>query len=327
MKHEGYKKKVIVCISIMFCIVTFSLIYLKYINNIECPSIELGVYINLPIEQREILVSETEVQSELEHRLMKYAKYEKVKKRGIENGDIVTIIFNNMIDNSEVENDIRIGDKEISAEFDKVILGMTRNETKEVKIESINYKVKIKEIEQVIFPKLSNQFVKEYLGYDSLVKYKKQLEREIFQIKKELEKEEAKSKLISLVVENSQIHDDLNEKIEKQFQELKKSYETYARVNKLSYEDVLRQYDTSEKKMWEHVEENIKQDIVTDAIIRKEHINFDEAQFHKLEMDYVTEYGYNTIEEFIMDCGKEYLEKEVKREYIKDFLYDNAEIS
>lgn len=203
---------------------------------------------------------------------------------------------------------------------------MFKNDTKNVDIDNILYMVKIQGVKEIELPKLSKRFVKEQLGYDSLSLYKKKLKQEIFDIKYEMQKDDIKSKLISLVVSNTKIEKDINEQVENQFKELRDSYEAYAKVSGISYEELLNQYDTSEEKMRQHVVDTIKQDIVVDAIMDKEHINLDKNQLNKLEIDYVSEYGYSNIEEFIEDCGEDYLIKEVKRGYIKDFLYENAEI-
>lgn len=326
MMSKVRKKNIIFCIIICVLILILLCKIFMGSSTSKCYSIELGEYLNLPVIQGEVVVSEEDIQEELEHRLMKYAKYKSVEKREILKGDVVSIILVNLDDNSKVNSEIRIGDKEINAEFDDQILGMSKSDTKNVEINNIKYRVIIQEIKEIDFPRLSKKFVKEQLGCNSLSSYKKKLKEEIFDIKSEMQKDDVKSKLINLVVSDSKIKKDINEQVESQYKELRDSYEAYAKINGITYDDVLKQYETNEEKMRQHIEENIKQDIVVDAIFNKEHISLDKNQFNKLEMDYVSEYGYSSIEEFIEDCGEDYLKKEVKREYVKDFLYENAEI-
>lgn len=78
--------------------------------------------------------------------------------------------------------------------------------------------------------------------------------------------------------------------------------------------------------MRQQVIQNIKKDIVADAIIQAEHINYSKSEYKDLELEFISAYGYDEIDEFISDCGEDYLESEVNKEIVKDFLYENAVI-
>lgn len=107
------KKYVIFGIIICMILAFLSSKVLTRHRTSECYTIQLGEYLNLPVVQREVVVSEEDIQEELEHRLMKYAKLKSVEKRGIIKGDVVSIILVNLDDNSKVDSEIRIGDKDI----------------------------------------------------------------------------------------------------------------------------------------------------------------------------------------------------------------------
>ena len=79
--------------------------------------------------------------------------------------------------------------------------------------------------------------------------------------------------------------------------------------------------------MKKQVIQNIKENTVSDIIIKSEGLECSKKKYEKLEMDYVSQYGYDTIAEFISDNGKDYLESEVNKEIVKDYLYAHAIIS
>lgn len=325
MKHISWRS-IVVMISVTFCIISIFLLH-QHITTEESRDtidVDLGQYLNLLVEQKDIIVTKKDIQNELEYRLMGYVKYKDVENVKIKNGDVVTVSLSNPLDKSQLSYVMRIGENEISSQIDEVVLDMYKDETKNVEVGNISYILKVERIQHVIYPELSEQFVKEHLRCDSLSKYKKQLKEEIYQIKLELELEGVKNNLLNMVVEDSKIYGCTQERIIERFDELKKSYESYAKLYNLSYDEVLSQYETDEKQMKQHVIQNIKQEIVVDAIMKKEHMDINKTKYQNLEMNYIAEYGYDSIEKFIEDCGQEYLESEVNKNIVKEFLYKNA---
>lgn len=189
-----------------------------------------------------------------------------------------------------------------------------------------NYEMKVIKIQNVIFPKLENSFVKKEFGVSSTKKYMEKLKRNIYNTKYNMEVERVKGELMNIVINNSSITCSEKE-MEEQFKELKQSYEKYAELYGMSYIETLEKFGTNDKKMKKQVIQNIKENTVSDIIIKSEGLECSKKKYEKLEMDYVSQYGYDTIAEFISDNGKDYLESEVNKEIVKDYLYAHAIIS
>lgn len=337
------KKRKFILLLVIF---TFGVIF--YFSNMYIskektyPYVELGQYIGLEQEQQDIIVTKQEYQEELEYRLMKYAEVKLVKDREIEEGDLVTISLENVKDkNSRGEEnktsyEMRVGDNEINYCLDENLIGMNLNESKILNIKDTesdnetlsvgNYKIEVNKIEEFCLPKLNDEFVKNQFNANNVTEYKEVLNKEIYLIKLEMEINKIKENLLDKVIANSKITGYSTNNFNEQYLELTDSYKAYAELNNLNYNDVLKIFDTNDEKLKELVINNIYEDMIIDSIISKEKLYFSNYEYKELEMDYISQYGYKDIDDFIHDCGKRYLEREVNKNIVLDFLYKNAKI-
>lgn len=339
------KKNIIVLLFILIILISGLIFFFSNKRDNyqkECKYVDLGRYIGLEIEQKEINVTEEEYQEELEYRLMKFADVKLVKDRGIKDGDLVTIRFKQENKNSleKAENTIyemRVGDNEIDQRLDESLIGMSVNELKRLTISNNEgdntalkagkYSMIVDKIEEFQLPNLTDEFVQKNFNIHSIENYKNVLYEEIYQIKLKMEINNVKDNLLNMVIDNSKITGYSTKSYNEQFLELTDAYKAYAKINNLSYNDVLNLYDMSEEKMKKNILNNIYEDIVIDAIIQKEKLQFTNQEYKELELDYILEFGYNDIDSFIRDCGKRYLEREVNKQIVLDFLYDNSIIN
>lgn len=333
--------KIILLIILITLILIFFFGNKRYNNQIEYKYVNLGRYIGLEIEQKEIIVTVEEYKSELEYRLMKFADVKLVKDRGIKDGDLVTITLKeeneNSLEKAEKIYEMRIGDNEIDQRLDENLLSMDIHELKRLTIcnnegdnttlKAGKYSMIVDKIEEFKLPKLTDEFVQKNFNIISVENYKKVLYDEIYQLKLKMEINNVKQNLLSMVIENSKITGYSLKSYNEQFLEITNAYKAYAKTYNLSYKDVLNLYDMSEEKIKNNVLYNIFEDIVIDAIIQKEKLRFTKQEYEKLELDYILDFGYNDIDSFIRDCGERYLEREVNKQIVLDFLYNNAIIN
>ena len=216
-------------------------------NNNETKAV-LGKYNNLEVYQEKIIVEESVLQAELKHILIKYATFKETKSEKIKNGDIVTVEFVKTGEGESENREIYVGQNEVSKEIDEGLLGMKINEKKNVTMYDENYEMKVIKIQNVIFPKLENSFVKKEFGVSSTKKYMEKLKRNIYNTKYNMEVERVKGELMNIVINNSSITCSEKE-MEEQFKELKQSYEKYAELYGMSYIETLEKFGTNDKKM------------------------------------------------------------------------------
>jgi FKBP-type peptidyl-prolyl cis-trans isomerase (trigger factor) len=86
----------------------------------------------------------------------------------------------------------------------------------------------------------------------------------------------------------------------------------------------LKSNGTSEEDLREYATEKVKEELIIDNIMEQENLEPTDPERIKLENDYVSDYGYSDVNSFIKDCGRDYLNDEIDRKIVLDFIYKNA---
>jgi len=185
--------------------------YLKYINITqstlkECPRYEdLIKEINIESKELEVKVSEQEVQKYVDNVVESYSKLKKLKDRKIvKKGDFVKIKFKTFYKGklvSDMDNEVvKVGAGKYDKNLEKVLEGLRvgnkyvkqltvpQNDiNSEMAGKKVKIKIWIKSINRYLIPELTDKFVQEKLGYNSVKELYKE-KREIAENEKKLVK-------------------------------------------------------------------------------------------------------------------------------------------
>ncbi len=144
------------------------------------PEFELGEYKGLEIEKVDILVTDEEIQTELEELQKNMAVLQSVSDRGIQEGDVVIVDFQGYNDDKPIpqvkseNSSVDVGSGAMGKEFEDNLLGMKKDEeaTHEVdfpdthpnpvlKGKKVEFHITVKDIKERILAELNDEFAKD----------------------------------------------------------------------------------------------------------------------------------------------------------------------
>jgi trigger factor len=144
------------------------------------PEVTLGQYKGLEVEKVEVLVTDEEVQLELEEKRKTMAALRSAGERPIQNGDVVIVDFQGFHDGAampQVKNEnytVDVGSGEMGVEFEAKLVGMHKDDegTHEVdfpeahpnpilKGKKVEFRIKVKDIKERVLAELDDEFAKD----------------------------------------------------------------------------------------------------------------------------------------------------------------------
>ena len=309
----------------------------KFIFVLE-PKVKLGKYTNLGIKKEKAEVTKEEVKTRIDALLNEYAEVV-VKDGPVSDGDIAIINFTGYKDGQEFEGgkaenySLTIGSKTFIPGFEEAIIGMKRNEEKdidltfpedymseELKGQKVTFKVKVNEIKNRVVPKIGKEFFEDLAmeGVNSKEELEKEITHEIEHQKEHEQEHIYEEKCLDKAASNMEVEicdelvDDEVEHMYKEFIDRMKmqgiTEEMYYQYTKSKKEDITNQMKADALK-------RLKYRYLLKTIITEEKINITdkEAKTKIKEMAKT----YKTDEETIL--------KEVSLENIKfDMMYQKA---
>ncbi len=159
------------------------------------PEVKLGAYKNLKVKKETAKVTEEEVEKEIENIRNKYAEIVVKEEGKLEKGNTAVIDFEGFVDGKALEGGngtdypLEIGSNTFIPGFEDGLVGMSINETKELKLKfpenytdelknkDVLFKVTLKAIKERILPDLNKELFED-LGYKD-IKDEKELKEEV----------------------------------------------------------------------------------------------------------------------------------------------------
>ncbi|MGW8194926.1 MAG: trigger factor [Desulforhopalus sp.] len=144
------------------------------------PEFELGEYKGLEVEKDEILVTDEEIQLELEAMQKNMAPLRSVKDRAVEKGDVVVVDFQGYHNGNampQVKNDnysVDVGSGNMGVEFEEKLVGMSIGEEGSHEVDfpethpnpmlkgkKVEFRVKVKDIKERVLADIDDEFAKD----------------------------------------------------------------------------------------------------------------------------------------------------------------------
>lgn len=144
------------------------------------PSFELGQYKGIEIEQAEAVVTDEEIDTELEAIRRRMAPLQSVEERPIESGDLAVVDFQgyhngNAIKQVVGENySIEVGSGQYGKEFEEKLLGLKKGEQASQETDfpanfanpilagkKVEFRINVKDVKERVLPELNDEFARE----------------------------------------------------------------------------------------------------------------------------------------------------------------------
>jgi trigger factor len=152
-----------------------------YVANVDVrPTFDLGEYKGLEIEKADVLVTDEEVQLDLDSLQKEMAVLRSVEDRAVQEGDVVIVDFQGYHKGNamkQVKNDdytVDVGSGRMGSEFEEKLVGMKNGEEASHEVDfpeahpnpilqgkTVEFKVKVKDVKERVLAELNDDFAQE----------------------------------------------------------------------------------------------------------------------------------------------------------------------
>ncbi len=303
--------------------------------------ITLGDYKDLKGEKTIMTVSDEDVDDEITSEL---TTQKEVKNRAIKKGDTVTIDYVGKIDGKEFENgsekdaELVVGDYEYLEDLENGLVGAKKGETKTIPVtfpkdygdknlngKKAEFSVTIKKICEDQVAKLTEDYVKQKLNYNSIKEYKAAVRKELEETNEQEAVAALQDDLLTKIAESSKLNkcpDDLYKQFEKSANE---DIANDAELFCMSTEDYKKEYypgDEFEK----YVKGLVLRQFIYQAIAEKENITLTDEEYKSMIQDLIDD-DLKTEQEVIDYYGESDLKEEFLKQKVLDFVSDHAKVT
>ena len=186
------------------------------------PDVELGQYKGVEVQKAAALVTDDDVEKEIEKVLDKNARLISIEDRPVASGDTAIIDFVGFIDDVPFEGgkgtdySLVIGSGSFIPGFEEQLIGMAAGEEKDVTVsfpegydkadlagKPALFKVTVKEIKLKELPALDDEFAKDISEFDTLEQYKTDLRSKMVENAEHKAHHENEDNVVDKVVENA----------------------------------------------------------------------------------------------------------------------------
>jgi trigger factor len=315
------------------------------------PEVELGQYKGVEVKKADAVVTDDDVDKELQKVVDKNARLITVEDRGIQNGDTAVIDFEGFIDDVAFEGgkgedySLVIGSGTFIPGFEDQLVGLATGSEADVNVafpedygkaelagKPAVFKVTVKEIKVKELPALDDEFAKDVSEFDTLDEYKADLRKKLVEKAEHQAEHENQDKVVEKVVENAtvEIPDVM---VEKRIDNLAYDFDMRLRYQGLDLQKYLdmmgMQMSNFREQFKNRALQEVKTQLVIEEIGKKEAIAPDEddvaAEIAKLAENYKQE--PEEFKKHLQDDDIEYIKSSLVARKTVDFLVANAQLS
>ncbi|SDB18322.1 FKBP-type peptidyl-prolyl cis-trans isomerase [Eubacterium oxidoreducens] len=314
----------------------------------EDGAVVLGDYSSLEGTKEITTVTDDDIESEIESTLADEAQYTDVT-RAIKTGDYVTLYMTATIDGDELYEftqedggyEVVAGDESFGSEIDDKLIGSKVGDEFSITVtydddfddsdlagNTVDYQIEIGAVQEEEIPELTDEYVKENFGYDTVDEYKESV-RESLE-----ESNEANSvyslgiDLISQVTEASTIEYYSDELYEEQEELVNSNYESYMELfGASSVEEIYEMFDMTQDDVDQEIMDSVYTIIVVNAIAQVEGIEISEDDFDTEAQALAESWDYESLEDLEADYTEDEIMYYLLKNRVIDLLISNATVT
>lgn len=316
------------------------------------PEVTLGEYLGIEVTVLSNEVSDEEVDFEIERELDKHAEMVLKEEGTLENGNTAVFDFSGSVDGVKFDGgtaenyELVIGSNQFIPGFEAQMVGLKAEDEKDVVVtfpedyhekslagKEAVFAVKLHEIKERTVPTLSEDFVKELNldGVSTIEEYKAFVRKNLQTQREEQNKNHVLQTVVEKATENAtfdlpieMVEDEskrMHENAERQIKQYGLDFDTY-----LQYMGKTReQYDEELKS---EAEKNLRQQLVIEAIGKKEDIAVTDEEINAKYLDIVEQYKSQnvTLEQAKNAIPVDAIKDEIVYKKALDLIVDKAQV-
>ncbi len=264
------------------------------------PEVTLGEYKGITIDKVEYNVTKKDVDAEIDRLVKRNAREVNVEGRPCEKGDITVIDYKGTIDGVAFNGGtaegqtLELGSGAFIPGFEDGVIGMNIGDEKDINVKFPDnygaeelkgkdavFTVKLHEIKVKELPEVTDEFIKEATGEESVDAFKKSTKAKLKEANDKRAKAETEDKIIEKIAETStvEIPDAM---VERQIDAIVQDMEYRMMYQGLRLEDFLKYSNQSmedyRNSFRENAQKQVKLQLVVEKIIKTENITVDQAE-------------------------------------------------
>lgn len=267
------------------------------------PEVALGEYKGIKFKKNEYNVKDADIDADLSRLQERNARTVDVEGRAVENGDTVIIDYSGSVDGVKFDGGtaekqtLVIGSNSFIPGFEDQIIGMNKGDEKDINVkfpdeyhaENLKGKdavfaIKLHEIKKKELPEITDEFIKDAVGAESVDAYKKEVKERLEKQNADRAERELEDEIVKKISENAtvEIPDALvNNQVDRMVQEMeyRMSYQGLKLADYLKYlgktmEEYRKEYEPQAKEI-------VKSQLVIEKIISEEKIEATDEDVEK----------------------------------------------
>ena len=312
------------------------------------PDVTLGEYKGVEVKREHTLVTEDEVNAEIEKERNKQAAEVAVDDRPVAEGDTVNLDYSGSVDGvkfaggtAEAQT-LKIGSHTFIPGFEEQMVGMTIGEEKDLNVtfpteyhakelagKEAVFHVKVNGITETQLPALDDDFAKDISEFDTLDAYKADVRAKLEAQAAERDNNVFTNAVIGKVMENATV--EIPEAmIERQIDSMIRNFEARLAQQGLKLADFMKYTGQDEKSFRgqyrDQAEKSVRANLVLEAIENVENFEVSDEEIDAEIEKFAKQIG-QSVEELkknLTEGDREYFKADVIRDKAVKFLCDNA---
>ena len=232
-----------------------------------------------------------------------------------------------------------VGEEEFGAQVDEELIGKKEGDTLAFSVSydddfedallagrSVSYQIEVRKVSDVVYPSVTDAFVKENFEEESVEAWEQTLYEELCSNHQADATEEMRSDLVQKAIENAQLKGYPKSLYEEQKEQLEADYQSYADMFGCSLDEVYEMFGLDEAARKKECEDATYRVMVLDLIAKAEDITLSEQEFEDQLAEFAAYNEYDSVEELLAEYDKESLREYFLQEMTLDFLEEHADI-
>lgn len=282
------------------------------------PEVVLGEYKGLSVSREPVLVTDEDVEKELERVRQRNSRLITVEDRNVKDGDSLTIDFEGFVDDVAFEGGkgedyaLVIGSNTFIPGFEAQLVGAPLNQEVEVNVtfpeeyhsadlagKPALFKVTVKEIKYREMPELDDEFAKDVSEFDTLEEYKADLRAKLTETAQKAADSKFEETVVKLAADNMtvEIPDAM---VETQLNGMLRQFDMNLRYQGMNLQSYMQMMGMQEAQMRDdfrdNARDNVRQSLLVEAVVKAEGITASEEMVQQELEDMAKQYGQSVEE-------------------------------
>ena len=312
------------------------------------PDVTLGEYKGVEVKKEHTLVTEDDVNAEIEKERNKQAAEVSVDDRAVAEGDTVNLDYSGSVDGVKFAGGtaegqtLKIGSHTFIPGFEEQMVGMNIGEEKDLNVtfpteyhapdlagKEAVFHVKVNSITETQLPALDDDFAKDISEFDTLDAYKADVRAKLEAQAAERDNNAFTNAVIEKVMENATV--EIPEAmVERQIDSMVRNFEARLAQQGLKLADFIKYTGQDEKSFRnqyrEQAEKSVRANLVLEAVENAENFEATEEEIDAEIVKFAGQVGQDVenLKKNLTEGDREYFKADVIRDKAVKFLCDNA---